>query len=258
MIAMDNKSFIVATIILSLLFSLMTGVLLANFAVAGPPIGLKPIYAKVSIESPQNGSEDNVQLSFTIKTNRFLQSYSNYSDSHCFIILDSKSTEFKELHIVGQTTISNDDGYNPYTELTLIGNTSLSNFSNLEIGTHAVEVKYGFYYAWPNNSYQIDYIVLSSAFAQFTLNSEISSESASASPTPTPSPALSPIPSPSSLTQQPTVEPTQPASPISSKDVVYASPDLALVLGSIVVILAVATVTLVYLKKHNKDKQLKE
>jgi hypothetical protein len=259
MIAMDNKSsFIVATIILSLLFSLMTGVLLANFAVAGPPIGLKPIYAKVSIESPQNGSEDNVQLSFTIKTNRFLQSYSNYSDSHCFIILDSKSTEFKELNIVGQTTISNDDGYNPYTEFTLIGNTSLSNLSNLEIGTHAVEVEYGFYYAWPNESYQTDYIVLSSAYAQFTVNSEISSESASTSPTPTPSPALSPSPSPSPLTQQPTIEPTQSANPTSSSKDAFFALDPTLVIGSIVVILAVATVTLVYLKKRNKGKQLKE
>jgi hypothetical protein len=253
MIAMDNKSFIVATIILSILFSLISGILFANFATANPMIGTKPIYAKVSIESPRNYTEDNSQLSFTIKTNRFVQSISNYSASHCFIILDSRSTEFKELHIFDQTTISNDDGYNPYTELTLLGNTSLSNLSNLEIGNHVVEVEYGFYYAWPNSSYQIDYIVLSSAFAQFTLNSEISSEYASPIPTQTPSQELSPSPSPSpsSYPEQPFLVPTQSDSPASSKDVVYAV-DPALVIGSIIVILAVATVALVYFKKRNK------
>jgi multisubunit Na+/H+ antiporter MnhC subunit len=82
---------------------------------------------------------------------------------------------------------------------------------------------------------------------------------ASPSLTPTLSPELSPSPSssPSSYQEQPFLVPTQSASPTSSKDVVYAL-DPALVIGSIVVILAVAAFTLVYLKKHNKDKQLKE
>jgi hypothetical protein len=170
----------------ALLVSLVAGVQV-EVAKANPMIGTKPTYAKISIESPQNNSELNaenynvtgIQLSFTVKTNHFVQSGYNYSDSHCFIVLDSKSNEFKDLHLVGQTTISNDSDYNPYTELTLTGNTSLS---NLEKGAHKVEVKYGFYYAWPNNSYIIDYIVLFSASVGFTLNGEINSESASTSP----------------------------------------------------------------------------
>ena len=271
-----KKVLLVAIVISTFLFSVLAGTMLVNFAAANPMIGTKPIYAKVSIDFPQNDSEGNaekyygssVQLSFTIKTNRFVQSYSNYSDSHCFIVLDPKSDEFKELHIVGQTTVSNDDGYDPYMELTLTGNTSLS---NLERGAHAVEVQYGFYYAWPNASYKIDFIVLSSAFVQFTVNGEINSESASPnlSPPPSPSPSLSltPTPSPSpapssSPTQQPTLEPAQSAKPTPSPSetelIPFVDPLDYTRLYISVSIVALTTITIVglavYFKKYRKKK----
>lgn len=90
------------------------------------------------------------------------------------------------LHIVEQTTISNDGHYDPYIQLTLTGNTSISNLAK---GTHTLEIKYGFYYAWPNNSHKIDYIVLSSAFTEFTVDSDIipGSEPIIILPSPTPS-----------------------------------------------------------------------
>ena len=149
---------------LLLFFMLAAGALYVNSAAANPALsGGKPLYAKVSIENPQNGLEYNSsKLSFTIKTNRFLQSGFDYSDSHCLIILDSTPYEFKEIFLVGQTTISNDAAYKPYTELTLIGNTSLSNFANLAKGSHIVEVKYATFSSWD-----------STAISQFILTEDI-------------------------------------------------------------------------------------
>jgi hypothetical protein len=108
--------------------------------------------------------------------------------------LDSKSYEFKELSLVLQTTISNDSNYDPYIEKTLTGNTLLSNFANLAKGSHTIEVKYGFYYAFPDKNYAIEFIILSSATSQFTLTQDIAL-------TPTPSPKPTPTPSPSSIIQ---------------------------------------------------------
>lgn len=61
----------------SLLLVLLVAGVLSNFVLANPLIHTKPIYAKVSIEYPQNDlyNGSNVQLSFTILTNRFVQSY---------------------------------------------------------------------------------------------------------------------------------------------------------------------------------------
>ena len=151
-------------------------------------IGIKPIYAKVSIEYPQNSlyNETEIPLSFTILTNRLVQSESNYSDSHCFIVLDSRTFEFGGLSIVGQKTVTNDSNYSPYTELTVTGNTSIANLSN---GIHLVQVEYGFYYAWPNESYRIDYIVLSSASVEFTVDNGVNgSEATITGPSPAPYP----------------------------------------------------------------------
>jgi hypothetical protein len=167
---------------LLLFFMLAAGALYVNSAAANPALsGGKPLYAKVSIEHPQNGLEYNSsKLSFTIKTNRFLQSGFDYSDSHCLIILDSTPYEFKEIFLVGQTTISNDAAYKPYTELTLIGNTSLSNFANLAKGNHIVEVKYATFSSWD-----------STAISQFILTEDIS---LTPTPSPTPSPKPTPVP----------------------------------------------------------------
>jgi hypothetical protein len=278
-----KKVALTAIIIFALSASLVAGTYAVEVAKANPWSGkIKPIYAKVSIESPQNNSEVNAEnftdkgipLSFAIKTNRFVQSRSNYTDSHCFIVLDSKSTEFKGLQQVGQTTISNDGDLNPYTEFTLTGNTSLSNLGK---GVHTVYVKYGSYCAWPNNSYIIDYIVLSSASVEFTLNGEINSESASPSPTTTPTitpsqipqpsptinpttsipptPTLSPSTSPSnSPTQEPTLEHTQTASPNPWNDVSYGPHSVPLLqIGLVIVIaLVVSAGVLLYFKRHQK------
>jgi hypothetical protein len=175
--------------------SMLIGIQAVEVVDANPMIGVKPLYAKVSIETPLNGLEYNSsELSFTIKTNLYRPLILNYSDPHCFINLDSKSYEFKELSLVWQTTITNDTGYDPYIEKTVTGNTLLSNFANLAKGSHIIEVKYGFYYAFPDKNYTIDFIVLSSATSQFTLTQDIAL-------TPTPSPKPTPTPSLSSIIQ---------------------------------------------------------
>ena len=171
------------TIILFLVFA---QTLLSDSAQGNFMIGVKPSYAKVSIEYPQNSfyNETEIPLSFTILTNRFTQSRSNYSDNHCFIVLDSRTFELGGLSRVGQKTVTNDSNYSPYTELTVTGNTSIANLSS---GIHSVQVKYGFYYAWPNDSYRIDFIVLSSATTEFTVDNGVNgSEATITGPSPAP------------------------------------------------------------------------
>jgi hypothetical protein len=196
---------IAVALIIALLITATAEISLTDLVNANPLPTTKPIYAEISIQSLENTSStsnmenaygSSVQLSFNIKTNRFVESYSNYSDSHCFISLNSKSVEFKGLQIAGQTTVSDDNGYDPYTQLTLHGNASIS---NLATGTYTLEVKY----AWPNNSYIIDYIVLSSASVLFSVESNI---------TPTSEPII----------EVPTIpsNPTSPNSPASTKTII--------------------------------------
>ena len=199
----------------SILILLLLGLTLTSNALANPAVGMKPVYAKVSIESPQNlhynGSD--IQLSFTVLTNAFTKGFSNHSDNHCFITLDSKRYEFYGLTEVARNTISNDNGYNPYTELTLVGNTSIS---DLATGSYNIKIEYGFYYAYPDKNYQIDYIVLSSANVNFSVDSNISGDIQPiiSLPTPYPYPTVSipPIPTltPSVFVPAPSLDIIQP------------------------------------------------
>jgi len=114
----------------SLLLVLLVAGVLSNFVLANPLIHTKPIMLKSQLSIRKMTYTMEVMFNFHLQ---FLPTVlynhiSNYSDSHCFINLDSKSTEFKELHIVAQTSISNDNGYDPYTELTLTGNTTLTGY----------------------------------------------------------------------------------------------------------------------------------
>jgi hypothetical protein len=163
---------------------------------ASNPVGMsgrKPAYAIISIENPLYPSE----LSFIVKTNSFWQTGSNYSDSHCLIMLDSNTYEFKELSLAGQNTITDDYAYDPYTEYTLKGTTPTANFTSLESGTHNVEVKYGYYQqlAFPNR--HMEFVALGSATSEIILNQDIPQ-----TPTPSPpnfGPTSPPTPSPTQL-----------------------------------------------------------
>jgi hypothetical protein len=226
-----------------LFMSFLTMFQLIELTIANPVgmYGPKPSYALVSIENPLYSSE----LSFTIKTNSFWQTGSNYSDSHCLVILDSSTYEFKELSHAEQNTITDDYAYDPYTEYTLKGTTPIANFTNLASGTYNVEVKYGYYrqLAFPNRN--MEFVALGSATSQIILTQDITQRSTS-SPS-TPSISLSPTQSPKSSS---TITPTMTNTQISSN---YApNPIILISTAIVVVIVAVASVALIYFKRHRQ------
>jgi hypothetical protein len=185
-----------------LFISFLTMFQLIELTLANPVgmYGPKPNYALVSIENPIYSSE----LSFTIKTNFFWQTGSNYSDSHCLIILDSNIFELKELSLAGQNTIKHDFAYDPYTEYTLKGTTPIANFTNLASGTHNAEVKYGYYHQLAFSNRHIEFVALGSATSQIILTQDIaqipiSSPSLTSVPNPSFSPTLSPTSSPTNI-----------------------------------------------------------
>jgi hypothetical protein len=137
------------------------------------PVGMygqKPKYATVTIDSPAYST----QLSFTIKTNYYWATGNNLTDSHCFVVLDSKSFEVNNLAIVSNTTISDNYAYDPYVQYILKGIAELPNFSSLSSGTRMVEVNYGYYNsAFVNRWPTVEYISLGSATSQIILTQNI-------------------------------------------------------------------------------------
>jgi hypothetical protein len=229
-----------------LFISFLTMFQLIELTIANPVgmYGPKPAYAIVSIENPLYSSD----LSFTIKTNYFWQTGSNYSDSQCLIILDLSTYEFKELSLVGQNTITNDFAYDPYTEYTLKGTTPIANFTSLASGTHDVEVKYGYYRQLAFPSRHMEFVALGSATSQIILTQNIAQ-------IPTSPPSLTAAPSPSlSPTHSAASSPTTTSNMLDSQ----VSPDYSLsptvlaAIASLVVIVAVASVSLVYFKKRKR------
>jgi hypothetical protein len=227
---------------------LLSGNMISSLAIANPVVGMKPVYAKVSIESPQNDfyNGSDIQLSFTVLTNAFHKGFSNYSDNHCFITLDSKRYEFYGLTEVTRNTISNDNGYNPYTELTLVGNASIS---NLATGSHSIKIEYGFYYAFPDKNYQIEYIVLGLENVNFSIDSNISGDIQPiiSLPTPYPYPTVSiqPIPAltPSPFVPAPSLDIIQPQNFTYSGE---SAKDIPLMIYATVLVDAPAVVSISY------------
>jgi hypothetical protein len=219
--------------------SLLIGI--QTFAVVNAnPVGMygqKPKYAIVSIDSPIYSS----QVSFTVKTNYYWATDNNLTDTHCFIIIDANTYEVHDLAIVNNITISNDFAYDPYIQYTLKGTTELSNL-RLANGTHNLEVDYGYYHAaFVNRMYNTEFVSLGSATSQIILTQNITQK-------PTfPSPALVPnslVPTPIPTQSMPTIN-TGPTLPIELNP-----PVIYIVLAIVIVILAVASVSLVYFKKH--------
>jgi hypothetical protein len=206
------------------------------------PVGMygqKPKYAIVSIDSPIYSS----QVSFTVKTNYYWATDNNLTDTHCFIIIDTNNYEVHDLAIVNNITISDDFAYDPYIQYTLKGTTELTNL-RLASGTHNLEVDYGYYHAaFVNRMYNTDFVSLGSATSQIILTQDITQE-------PTfPSPALVPnslVPTPIPTQSMPTIN-TGPTLPVELNP-----PIIYIVLTIVIVIVGVASVSLVYFKRRKR------
>jgi hypothetical protein len=113
------------------------GVQLIRFAGANPNMFIKPRYCNISIQSPQNGTQNSapIFLNFTIKK-------WDVSDVY-FYILDGQDyqsgVKIEEIQFVGQETMS-DEGVFSYVEITLRGRAVLP---SLPDGAHNVTVFIG-------------------------------------------------------------------------------------------------------------------
>ncbi len=228
---------VVSTAILFISYLIMFQLIELTMANPVGMYGQKPKYAIVTIDSPVYST----QLSFTIKTNYYWATGSNLTDSHCFVVLDSKFFEVNDLAIVSNTTISDDYAYDPYVQYILRGTAELLNLPSLSSGTHMVEVNYGYYNsAWFNRMYTVDYISLGSATSQIILTQNITQEPTFPSPTLVPN-ALDPTPT--SSQSMPTIN-TGPTLPVQlNPPIVYIT------IAIVIVMVAIASISLVYLKK---------
>jgi len=126
-------------LIAGLLVSAILGVQLISFAGANPNMFIKPRYCNISIQSPQNGTQNSapILLNFTVKKWDVSDVYSY------FYVLDGQDyqagIEIEEIQFVGQETMS-DEGAFPYEEITLRGQTVLP---SLPDGAHNVTVFIG-------------------------------------------------------------------------------------------------------------------
>ncbi len=190
---MRKRLFVTALVMLPLCILILIG----SFVAANPiSIPSKPPYATILIDNPKSTlyTGSSVQLFFTVVTNEFFDydfRSANFSrsfyDDHCFINLDSLSYEFNDFQISKKTTISREAGYGPYTEYTLRGNTSITNLAK---GNHTLEIKYGKYQV--DENYKVDYIALSSATVEFTVESNIKFGTEPVVPLPTANPTPKP------------------------------------------------------------------
>jgi hypothetical protein len=133
-----KRTALVLTLILGL-FLAAIGTQMVRFAGANPNIFIKPRYCHISIQSPQNGTENTapILLNFTVKKWDISDVYSY------FYILDGQDyqsgVKIEEIQFVGQETMS-DEGVFPYEETTLRGQTVLP---TLPDGAHNVTVFIG-------------------------------------------------------------------------------------------------------------------
>jgi hypothetical protein len=218
--------------------SMLIGIQAVEVVDANPVgmFGQKPKYAIVTIDSPAYST----QLSFTIKTNYYWATGNNLTDSHCFVVLDSKSFEANDLAIVSNTTISDDYAYDPYVQFILKGIAELLNSSSLSSGTHMVEVNYGYYNSgWLNRRYTVEYISLGSATSQIILTKNITQKPTS------PSPAV-----PNSLVPTPTPSQSMPTINTGATLPVELNPSIInIIIVILIVIMAVASISLVYFRR---------
>jgi hypothetical protein len=138
-----KRTALAPTLILALLFSAVAAAELVNLAEANPTY-IKPLYCRISIQSPQNGTynTETVFLNFTVKTNE-----GDFDSYPYFYLLDGQSSvEVEEIQVIGQKRVSDDVSYYgstpwaPYTEYTLRGQAVLSNLSD---GWHNLTVFMG-------------------------------------------------------------------------------------------------------------------
>jgi len=158
------------------LFSVTFGVQAVKVAKANPTIYIKPLYCRISIQSPQNRTYNTepILLNFTVKINR--EVFDSYP---FFYILDGQSSvEVEEIQVIGQERISNDVpasgniSYAPYTEYSLRGQAVLSSLSD---GRHNLTVFMGADWVISNQA-SVDPLFATVDFSVDTTSLEATSE----------------------------------------------------------------------------------
>ena len=145
-----------------MLVATFSGVLTANVATANPMIGSKPLYYKIDVFSPQNGTlaGENTTLKLIVKTNNVVP-----NKAYCFTIDGSgellvgdwwdRLLKVQE-NVISQVVISDDPleyngGYfDPYLETT---SECIAELPQLPVGEHKITVYHGPNYSNPTNGY---------------------------------------------------------------------------------------------------------
>jgi hypothetical protein len=115
------------------------GIQLISSAGANPNMFMKPRYCNISIQSPQNGTQNSapILLNFTVKKWDITDVYSY------FYILDGQDYQsgikIEEIQFVGEETMSEEHVFS-YVETTLTGQATLPSFPD---GAHTVTVFIG-------------------------------------------------------------------------------------------------------------------
>ena len=115
------------------------GIQLISSAGANPNMFMKPRYCNISIQSPQNGTQNSapILLNFTVKKWDITDVYSY------FYILDGQDyqsgVKLEEIQFVGEETMSEEHVFS-YVETTLTGQATLPSFPD---GAHTVTVFIG-------------------------------------------------------------------------------------------------------------------
>jgi hypothetical protein len=152
-----KRTALALTFMLTLLFSAVAGTQIVKLANANP-IYIKPLYCRISIQSPQNitYSTEPIFLNFTVETNQ-----GDFDAYPYFYLLDGEreslmvrmlfalpSVKVEEIQLIAQKRISDDFSpyerntipWEPYTEYTLRGQAVLP---NLPDGEHNLTVFMG-------------------------------------------------------------------------------------------------------------------
>jgi len=131
---MNKKQFLITAFVSVLLFSALAGAQFVNLAWANLMIGIKPGYATISIQFPQEKTYNvnAVPLNFTVKTNMWLSYLSSY-----YVLDGQAAVKVEQVNVTGQVAIRDDYPYDPYTESTLEGSAVLPNLSD---GWHNITV----------------------------------------------------------------------------------------------------------------------
>ena len=133
-----KKAALAVTLILTL-FTAAFCTQIISLASANPNMFMKPRYCNISIQSPQNGTQnsESILLNFTVKKWEVSDVYSY------FFIIDGQDIQsgvkIEEIQFVGEETISNDAPLS-YVETTLRGEAVLPSLSD---GAHSVTVFIG-------------------------------------------------------------------------------------------------------------------